>query len=249
MPPGKEGRICSRRAPYLSSYNGRMCIGALLFRFLCLRSLITWINLTTFSIFIFFFIPFFLSFNALVVLLLYSSWGIVQLPEGLLRCAQVRTGPCTPLDLFRWHYCFASVLRITPRSYISISDWPCCITLLLCLCTLPRVCPESPLRTVAYRSLYSIGSTPLALLLCLRTLPRVYPESTLHLRWHCSFAYVPKSTAACSTAKVLRITHRLSMEQSPRVYTASALALLLRHYIWYLLVCVFTGLTQSATRT
>ena len=161
MPPGKEGRICSRRAPYLSSYNGRMYWCSCLLGFLCLRSLITWINLTTFSIFIFFSIPFFSH----LMLLLYS----------------------------------------------------CC--------------------------------TPLALLLCLCTLPRVYPESTLHLRWHCSFAYVPKSTAACSTAKVLRITHRLSMDQSPRVYTASALALLLRHYIWYLLVCVFTGLTQSATRT
>ena len=29
MPPGKEGRICSRRAPYLSSYTMAVCISAL----------------------------------------------------------------------------------------------------------------------------------------------------------------------------------------------------------------------------
>ena len=117
------------------------------------------------------------------------------------------------------------------RSHHLFGICSCCTRVVLLLMNSAGVRGSSPLRTGAYRSLYSIGSTPLALLLCLRTLPRVYPESTLHLRWHCSFAYVPKSTAACSTAKVLRITHRLSMEQSPRVYTASALALLLRHYI------------------
>jgi len=32
----------------------------------------------------------------LVVLLLMNSAGVLQVSEGLLRCAQVRTGPCTP---------------------------------------------------------------------------------------------------------------------------------------------------------